>query len=261
MSDQGQKLLQVVDAFDEAGRPAKGLESNGLPVVVDFLSAKLQHRVRHGVDSELVVKVIGVKKSDRKRNENSLICDFTAGLGVDSFILANAGFNVIGFERDARVFELLEDGMRRFLSATEADQSIQTGQTSELHSQLQLRLQFRRQDVALADAEARNSLLKTLPQRPYAVYLDPMYEETSVKSKSLPKKEMAVLRQVLTPSTDEELKHLLATALWLAEARVVVKRPMGAPPIESVRQPAHRHEGKTACFDIYTCRSTASSAR
>lgn len=240
---------QVVDAFDEAGRPARGLESKGLPVVVDFLSAKLQHRVRSGVDSELVVKVFGVKKSERKDPAKNFICDFTAGLGVDSFLLANAGFEVISFERDPLVFALLEDGLKRFLQNSECDSAVGPA------------LRFRHQDVALANEGARNELLSTLPRRPFAVYLDPMYEETSLKSKSLPKKEMAILRQVLTPSSDEELENLLATALWLAEARVVVKRPMGSAPLEGPRQPAHRYEGKTACFDIYTCRSGSTSAR
>ncbi|MBN8539404.1 MAG: class I SAM-dependent methyltransferase [Deltaproteobacteria bacterium] len=246
MRDHGLKPPQVVDAFDEAGRPAKGIESKGLPVVVDFLSAKLQHRVRSGVDSELVVKVFGVKKSERKDPGKNLICDFTAGLGVDSFLLANAGFKVISFERDPRVFALLEDGLKRFLANSSAQS---------------LNLQFRHQDVAFAEEVKRTELLATLPQRPFAVYLDPMYEDTSLKSKSLPKKEMAVLRQVLAPSSEQELGSLLATALWLAESRVVVKRPMGAPPIEGARQPAHRHEGKTACFDVYTCRPGPISAR
>lgn len=250
VSDRDLKPPQVVEAFDEAGRPAKGLESKGLPVVVDFLGAKLQHRVRSGVDSELVVKVFGVKKSERKDPEKNLICDFTAGLGVDSFLLANAGFKVIGFERDPLVFALLEDGLMRFL-----------GVPGLQNSSAGIDLQFRNQDVALADDEARTEFLSTLPHRPFAVYLDPMYEESSVKSKSLPKKEMAVLREVLKPSSDKELQNLLTTALWLAEARVVVKRPMGAPPLEGARQPAHRYEGKTACFDVYTCRSGSSSAR
>jgi 16S rRNA (guanine1516-N2)-methyltransferase len=247
------KPPKIVDAFDEAGRPAKGLESNGLPVVVDFLTAKLQHRVRSGVDSEQVVKVFGVKKSERNAAEKNLICDFTAGLGVDSFLLANAGFKVISFERDALVFALLEDGLKRFLEVS--------GRSPAQSAAKKIDLQFRQQDVALTNDGARNELLSTLPQRPFAVYLDPMYEETSVKSKSLPKKEMAVLRQILTPSSDKELENLLATALWLAEARVVVKRPMGSPPLEGARQPAHRHEGKTACFDVYTCRSGSTSAR
>ncbi len=245
------KRPKIIDAFDEAGRPAKGLESKGLPVVVDFLSAKLQHRVRAGVDSEQVVKVFGVKKSERNAPDKNLICDFTAGLGVDSFLLANAGFKVISFERDALVFALLEDGLKRFRGHSEAAGN----------SAAEIGLHFRHQDVALTNDGARNELLATLPQRPFAVYLDPMYEETSVKSKSLPKKEMAVLRQVLTPSSDKELENLLVTALWLAEARVVVKRPMGSPPLEGARQPAHRHEGKTACFDVYTCRSGSTSAR
>ncbi len=242
----------LVAGFDEAGRPAIGLESQGLPVVVDFLNSKLQHRVRNGVDSELVVKAVGVKKSERKIQEKNLVCDFTAGLGVDSFLLANAGFRVISFERDALVFALLEDGLKRFLAGSVA---------SAKSFPDTLNLEFRHQDVALETVEARNDLLKTLPQRPYAVYLDPMYAETSLKSKSLPKKEMAVLRQILTPSSDLELGALLATALWLAEGRVVVKRPMGAPPLEGPRLPAHRLEGKTACFDIYTCRSGTTSAR
>lgn len=250
VSDHDLKAPQVVDAFDEAGRPAKGLESQGLPVVVDFLSAKLQHRVRSGVDSELVVKVFGVKKSDRKDPEKNLICDFTAGLGVDSFLLANAGFKVISFERDPLVYALLENGLKRFTGALEPQ-----------NSNASIDLQFRYQDVALENEGARKELLATLPRRPFAVYLDPMYEESSVKSKSLPKKEMAVLRQVLKPSSDNELQNLLTTALWLAEARVVVKRPMGAPPLEGARQPAHRYEGKTACFDVYTCRSGSASAR
>lgn len=254
MSDHDLKPPQVVDAFDEAGRPAKGLESQGLPVVVDFLSAKLQHRVRSGVDSELVVKVFGVKKSDRKDPEKNLICDFTAGLGVDSFLLANAGFKVIGFERDPLVFALLEDGLQRFHAA-------QVDADSAHESVNKIDLQFRQQDVALENDGARKELLATLPRRPFAVYLDPMYEESSVKSKSLPKKEMAVLRRVLKPSSDNELQNLLTTALWLAEARVVVKRPTGSPPLEGARQPAHRYEGKTACFDVYTCRSGSTSAR
>lgn len=254
VKDFGKSVPEIVDAFDEAGRPAKGLKSQGHPVVVDFLSAKLQHRVRYGADSELVVKLVGVKKSDRKMKEKNLICDFTAGLGVDSFLLANAGFKVISFERDPIVYSLLEDGLKRFRDAS-AEKS------ADGPPALEIDLQFRHQDVALSDDIARTNLLDTIPRRPFAVYLDPMYEETSLKLKSLPKKEMAVLRQFLTPSSDRELENLLATALWLADSRVVVKRPMGAPPLEGDRQPAHRHEGKTACFDVYTCRSASTSAR
>ncbi len=213
-------MIEFVDAFDEAGRPAKGLASSGLPVIVDFLSSKMQHRIRQGVDSEIVVKVMGVKKSERKDPAKKLICDFTAGLGVDSFLLANAGFQMISFERDLGIFRLLEDGIGRYKSATQ--------------EQDQVDLQFQHLDTGLLNELDRQRLLQSLPQRPYAVLLDPMYEETSTKTKSLPKKEMAVLRQILKPSTVAELSLLLETALYVADSRVVVKRPMGRLPWKAI---------------------------
>lgn len=228
---------RLVQSKDALGRPAKGLESSGHPVIVDFLSPSLQHRVRRGVDAEVVVKVTGIKKSERSQTEMNLVCDFTAGLGVDAFLLAMAGFQVISFERDPVVYALLEDGLRR-LKQTESE----------------LNLQFVHQDVALGDEASRVKLLMCLPRRPSVVYLDPMYENSATKSKSLPKKEMAALRQLMAPSTPTEVENLLATALWLATERVVVKRPVGAEPVDGPKRPSHRYQGKTACFDIYACR-------
>lgn len=91
--------------------------------------------------------------------------------------------------------------------------------------------------------------------RPYAVTMDPMYEETSTRSKSKPKKGMAVFRELLRPSTDNELQSMLDNALLTATARVLVKRPTGFPPLVGPHRPVRRLEGKTASFDIYTCRA------
>lgn len=74
------------------------------PLVVDFLNPTLRHRIANGADSEMIVKAIGVKKSER---EGKTIFDFTAGLGVEAFLLATSGFDVVAIERDPLIYELL----------------------------------------------------------------------------------------------------------------------------------------------------------
>ncbi len=231
--------FSIVDVTMPDGISAKGLVEKPkdtphtqTPIIIDFMSPKIRHRLKNGADSEAVVKAIGAKRSKRA---GLLIYDFTAGLGTEAFLLAQAGFRVVAFERDALVFELLEDALRRF-KATD----------------VKIALEFLHVDATEYFSEQR--------ERAYAVTLDPMFEDEATSGKSLPKKEMASLRKLLTPSTDEEMQALFWTARANAEARVIVKRPNGAPDLVSVDPtgrklaPAHRLEGKTARFDIYSCR-------
>ncbi len=219
------------------GVVAKGLcETANLstqsPIIIDFMSPKLRHRLKNGADSESIVKAVGVKRSERA---GLLIYDFTAGLGTEAFLLAQAGFRVVAFERDALLFELLADALQRF-SATAPG----------------IKLEFLHADATEYFLEHR--------EHAYAVTLDPMFEGEATTGKSMPKKEMAALRKLLTPSTDEEMNALFRTARRTADARVIVKRPDGAPDLVSVDEtgrklaPVHRLEGKTARFDIYSCR-------
>ena len=152
-----------------------------------------------------------------------------------------AGFTVVAFERDPIVYAMLEDARRRYQGL--------------------VALEFR-----FGDATKTESLTESLTESfatsepPYAVIIDPMFEDAATSAKSLPKKEMAMLRRMLTPSTNEEMKALFHTARKLASTRIIVKRPSGAPDLVSTDEtgralrPAHRLEGKTARFDIYSCR-------
>jgi hypothetical protein len=71
---------------------------------------------------------------------------------------------------------------------------------------------------------------------------------------------MAFLRKMLAPSSDTEIRALFFAAQRTADARVIVKRPNGAPDLVSEDKdgrklvPARRLEGKSARFDIYSCR-------
>lgn len=228
--------FQIVDVILENGIIAKGLckstDGSHLPLVIDFNSAKLRHRLKNGADSESIVKAIGIKASARR---HVLIYDFTAGLGTEAFLLAHAGFRVIAFERDAIVFALLDDARKRY---------------AELRDVRPVDLEFRLGDASKMD----------ISERAYAVTMDPMFEDAALSGKSLPKKEMAWLRKMLQPSTEIEMIDLFRRAQKAADARVIVKRPNGAPDLisndESGRRlaPVHRLDGKTARFDIYSCR-------
>lgn len=249
---QSSAEFQIVETKDEMGFVAKGL-AGGLvhsahPVLVDFLSGKMRHRLRPGADHEFLIKALGVKKSERVAADGRsvLICDFTAGLGTDAFLMAQAGFQVVAFERDPLVFELLLDGLKRF-RAFESEKGISP-----------IGLEFRHADVALAEGKDRTALAKGIEtefgRRPYAVVLDPMFEEGNTKSKSKPKKEMALFREMLPASSEEELQWMLETALVVGQKRVLVKRPVGAEPMPGEIRPVNRREAKTAAYDIYACR-------
>lgn len=233
--------MKIVDVAWPDGSQAKGLIEDGetkqLPVIVDFLSPRLKHRLKNGADSESIVKAMGVKKSERS---GKLIYDFTAGLGTESYLLAASGFSVIAFERDPLVYQILVDGLRR-LKLEFPD----------------IKLEFRQGDAAiLVESGLADGSLAVA----YAVTLDPMFENDAIHGKSQPKKEMATLRRHLRASSEQEMKKLFQVARLAAEARVIVKRPAGAEELfredetgRSVR-PAHRLEGKSARFDIYSCR-------
>ncbi len=228
--------FEVIDVELDDGTLAKGIREIGdaatSPLVVDFGSAKLRHRLKNGADSEAIVKAVGVKASVRS---DHLIYDFTAGLGTEAFLLARAGFRVVAFERDPAVFQLLVDALRRYRRITDLPT---------------IDLEFREGDATGAEIRVNA----------YAVTIDPMFEDAATTVKSLPKKEMALLRRMLAPSSEQEMTHLFHRARKSAEARVIVKRPHGAADLVSTDEagkrlvPVHRLEGKSARFDIYSCR-------
>lgn len=244
--------FRIVQTEIRPGVVAKGLvdeqetgNSRPNPVVVDFNSPKLQHRTKNNADGEAIVKAIGLKRSARL---GVPVYDFTAGLGTEAFLLACAGFSVIAFERDDKVFELLEDGLRRFRE-DEIDRKVLPD--------LRLKLEFRKGEAS--DLVSRGLRAGSLV-RAHAVTMDPMFEGEATEAKSLPKKEMALLRRMLPTSNDSGVRELMAAAFSIADVRVVVKRPMGSIDIGGMDsqgrplRPVHRLEGKTARFDIYSCR-------
>jgi 16S rRNA (guanine1516-N2)-methyltransferase len=157
-------------------------------------------------------------------SEPPRVVDATAGLGQDAFALAEWGCQVDLIERSPVVAALLEDGIARALERPET-----------------------------AAAAKRMSLLQgdavdLLPRLAGAavVYLDPMYPRSGREGRKA--KGMRMLRQLL--GDDPDAGELLEAARRAAARRVVVKRPLRAPPLAG-RRPSGSLKGTTVRYDLY----------
>lgn len=193
------------------------------PVSVDFTSGAVDHRRRFGGGKgQDIAKAVGLNK-----RSNLSVLDATAGLGRDSFVLASLGCHVGLCERVGFVRAMLEDGLYR----------------ASLH--------FEVNDIAARMSLMKGDITTLSNQRFDVVFLDPMYPHTD-KSSAAAKKEMAFFRDLVGKDDDADL--LLPKALDIAEYRVVVKRPKGAPYLNST-EPTYKLEGKSGRFDIYVLKS------
>ena len=212
-------ILSLVDESDPgAGR-----------LWVDFDSAELRFRRRQALAREYLIKAVGGRRPrqhpDNLAGEGHII-DATAGLGQDAFILACAGWQVSLVEQSPVVHALLADGLQRAAEAN--DDSLQ-----RVIARMTL----------FEPVDARQRLMELPPAE--VIYLDPMFPE---REKSARVKKNRFLLQRLHGDKGQG-EGLLETALTLA-AKVVVKRPRLAPPLNGGVPSAHI-PGKTSRFDIY----------
>ncbi len=218
--DTGLLLLQQPDrlVLQQIGPDAPG------PVLVDFVEGRAAHRRKFGGGrGQPLARAIGLKKGWTPR-----VLDMTAGLGRDAFVLATLGCRVSLIERSPVVHALLADGLRRA-----------------------------REDREVGPIAARMQLLECLDGRQYGVqrtvdqvpdvaYLDPMYPHREKSAKV--KKEMQLFQ--LLVGADGDSAALLASALGIAGHRVVVKRPVKAPPLDG-HAPSLSISSPNTRYDIY----------
>lgn len=188
------------------------------PITVDFAAGSMTHRRRAG-HNEPLGRAVGVGKW-----RDLHVADATAGLGRDSFVLADLGCRVTMFERSPVVFALLRDGLRRGLASDNPRVAEACGRLQLQSGEFEAQSHGRRFDV---------------------VYLDPMFPARRKSARV--KKEMWIFQQLLE---GESSPGLLEAALAAARHRVVVKRPARAPALAG-REPAFVLPGKTVRFDVY----------
>lgn len=183
-------------------------------VRVDFCDGPQARRLK-AVTGEALTRAIGCQKGLRPS-----VCDATAGLGGDASVLANVGCRVAAFERSDVVAALLADGLQRArLQALDWSERIE-----------------------LMHADAMDYLGRLTHG---VVYLDPMFAK---ERKAQPGLAMQLLHQL--PAIETSADTLFFAAIESQAARVVVKRPLKAPPLGG-REPASQVRGKAIRFDLY----------
>ena len=197
-------------------------KTNRSAIFVDYLSgpAWFRHKYDRRVNQPLA-KAVGIKKGVRPT-----ICDTTAGYGIDSFIFASLGCTVTMIERSPVIWALLDDGLKR----AAADNRIGPTVIG---------------NIRLLRGNSLD-LLEDMKMNFETIYMDPMYPP--VKKSALNKRTMRVLRSLVGDDRDQE--KLLEKSRGAAAARVVVKRPAGAPEIKGPPV-SFRVTGKNSRYDIY----------
>lgn len=158
---------------------------------------------------ELLGKALG-------KEAKQLVWDLTGGTARDALTFFLWGHEVHVFERNVVIAALLIDALRR---------------APELKDRFQITF-----------GEAHK---KSIPEKPDAIYYDPMFPEDIKKSR--PKKEMALFK-ILT-SGDDDQEEVLDWALGCGASRIILKRPVKAK--ESEPKPTAVFKGKTVRFDLW----------
>ena len=206
---------------------SKGNVANGLSdLTLDFVHDKKNYLkpIPKG-QAELLPRAVGLKKGYVQ------IIDATAGLLQDAIVLARLGGQVRAIERHPMVAKSLAEALQRGQQEMSASGDSMAPWLS---------------NIRLIQGDSREVLARLQESEwPDVIYLDPMFKHT--KSKSLPRKEMQVFRQLV--GEDLDFPDLLAKARSCAKFRVVVKTstqgdsrlPLGANQLS----------GKTVCFHIF----------
>jgi 16S rRNA (guanine1516-N2)-methyltransferase len=165
-----------------------------------------------------------LKACNNKNKQIESVWDLTAGWGKDSFILASQGQKVSMVEQN----QLLASCLNYLLYIMQKEQVGKSLQKMEIYHQNSLEFLIHHRQLA-ADC----------------LYLDPMFP--AHKSSAKPSSDLQLL-QLLTENQD--IEALFENALEVARHRVVVKRPLHAPTLNSIK-PDIVYKEKTIRFDVY----------
>lgn len=202
------------------------VDKNKGSILVNFIQDKIHYqRKSHRGKNELLAKALGIKLGFTK------VLDLTAGLAQDAIFIRRLGFHVEACERNPWIYLMLAMAHKKALENQE-----------HLDFFSNIRFHFCEGKFLLSSLE--KDFDKTV------VYIDPMYPEKypQKKKNALPKKEMQIFRDLIGDDLDSE--ELLELTLKQGYRRVVVKRPLKAPPCLKLK-PQHSFEGKAVRYDLY----------
>lgn len=218
---------------DENGYALNDELSKQLPLRVDFLSPQLNYRRQKGGKKELLFKAVNIKAVDIKAvdfKERLHIWDCTAGLGVDSFLLAAKNCRVTLFERSPVLALLLGQALSK---------ASQDNEIKSIVSRMKL------VPVDSIDALRKINTINKI-DKPDVILIDPMFP---AKRKSAQVKgEMQMLQRFL--GKDGDALNLVNLALASSCPRIVVKRPANGGDLDGL-VPTVSYTAKANRFDVF----------
>lgn len=200
-------------------------DSSGLKWSIDFDNDKSLYHFKNPLQNNILLKALGLKPSSK-----NIIYDLSVGMARDAVMLAQIGFQVVGVERNALLYYLL-------------NQALLMSQRQDLK-----RLQFRH-------AQSLQFLENLKITENMVFYFDPMFPET--KKSALPKKEMQIFRKLV--GSDEDAVEVLLMAQKKKLGRLIVKRPLRALALgqdlsnknQQIPDPQFSISGKLIRYDVY----------
>jgi 16S rRNA (guanine1516-N2)-methyltransferase len=165
-----------------------------------------------------LVKALGLKK-----NQSSLIWDISCGMGRDALLFLYFNAHVVAFERNRFMWALLKDAWLRACK----------------HPRLGPHFHNR---FKLVGGDPRDY---SSEKRPDMIYFDPMYLDKT--RKSLPGKEMRIIREVV--GDDQDSEEVLEWAKKVARFRLVLKRARLSTNLGAAAD--HMYVGRSTRFDTY----------
>lgn len=196
---------------------------NTKPIVVDFLAPTITYRIKYGGGkNQLIAKALGIKNK-----KHPLVIDATAGFGIDAFLLASLGCEVLMLERSPIIHALLADGLEHL-------------NKSSISTHLKLKLKLTESFAYL------NQIRENRKSKVDVIYLDPMYPKRS--KSALNKKAMRILHELVDDNSDAS--QLLELALKCVKNRVVIKRPRLASNLGEL-QPDVQFFSPGTRYDVY----------
>jgi 16S rRNA (guanine1516-N2)-methyltransferase len=222
------ELVLALDGFELDADLTLTIEDSGIALATD-LHGQLT-RFEYAFDESRLLQRARQKNQallracDNRKGTIKTIVDLTAGWARDSFILAAQGKGVTLIEHHPLVSHCLA-----YLKAIAQD-----GDVGSILSRLDLR-----------HGNSLDYLQQASEEQADCLYLDPMFP--AHKSQARPGKELQIL-QLLTDNMD--MQSLFEYALKSACQRVVVKRPLHAPPLDD-QKPDIVYKEKTIRFDVY----------
>ena len=233
------KGLQWLDDPRRLGLTVVGLKR---PYVLSFDEGALDRRARQG--GELLWRATGASRV-AGRGEPYLTLDATAGLCRDAFLMAVAGAHVLALEREEALYLMGVEALARSESPHATRLTLWRAEAVSLLSEL---------SVAAQRGEAPTLIVQGEEREVGVIYLDPMFP-TRQKSAAVGRDAQALqaLTHSLERSEEERLaeeERLLTLALTVAHYRVVVKRPIKAPPLPGPT-PTSAIKGRAIRYDVY----------